>query len=241
MRRLARGDPARQRHQARLVDAVPLFHEMFGGTGRGIESGALRCPVNQPERTLPLPGLHRVDAQPEPVGEIRAYGALSPRARLSGQRGQQHRRIPHRAGVPAVGAGQLADPAPVTGADLHVERAQPDVERPPAPRRTREIPMRVHAHTSLAIGLAHLPPARVEPGSRHRGHRLPIPREQVPDRLALAVMGILGDPVAPGEHEPPPAAHATRRSATAPSRCGAGTRPRSPRCPSRCPRPDCRT
>ena len=101
--------------------------------------------------------------------------------------------------------------------------------------------MRVHARASLAIGLAHLPPARVEPGSRHRGHRLPIPREQVPDRLALAVMGILGDPVAPGEHEPPPAAHATRRSATAPSRCGAGTRPRSPAPPFSLPAPGSRT
>lgn len=101
--------------------------------------------------------------------------------------------------------------------------------------------MRVHARASLAIGLAHLPPARVEPGSRHRGHRLPIPREQVPDRLALAVMGILGDPIAPGEHEPPPAAHATRRSATAPSRCGAGTRPRSPSPPFSLPAPGSRT
>ena len=179
---------------------VSLLDEMLGG-GRGrLEAAGVRRPGDQTERALPIPGVHRVDAQPELAGEVPAYGALAPRAGLPGQRGQQASRVPDGSPAPAIHAGQRVHLPAVTGADLHVERAQADLQRPPAPRRARE-----GSGWSRSRRYPPCPPC-AQPIRRRRtwlGAVAACPRGRrrthVPDRPAGPVMVDVGDGVASGQ------------------------------------------
>ena len=172
---------------------------MLGG-GRGrLEAAGVRRPGDQTERALPIPGVHRVDAQPELAGEVPAYGALAPRAGLPGQRGQQASRVPDGSPAPAIHAGQRVHLPAVTGADLHVERAQADLQRPPAPRRAREVAVGVDLDVTLPVRPALNPFDGVEPGSGQWQHVLEVVGEHVPDRPAGPVMVDVGDGVASGQ------------------------------------------
>ena len=165
-----------------------------------LEAAGVRRPGDQTERALPIPGVHRVDAQPELAGEVPAYGALAPRAGLPGQRGQQASRVPDGSPAPAIHAGQRVHLPAVTGADLHVERG---AGRPAASTRATTAPR--GSGWSRSRRYPPCPPC-AQPirtaSNLARGSgsmSLEVVGEHVPDRPAGPVMVDVGDGVASGQ------------------------------------------
>ena len=112
VRGFACADASGHGRQACLVDRAALLHDVPAGLCRGVEAVRVAGLGQEAERALAGLGVHGVDRETEPVGEIAADGGFAPRARLARQNGRQARRVPHRPGGPAVRAGGLATNRP---------------------------------------------------------------------------------------------------------------------------------
>lgn len=109
------------------------------------------------------------------------------------------------------------------------------------PFRAGGVPVRVDRHGPGAVGLHRTPLDRVERGGRQREHMLFLRFEQAGDGHAEPVMVGLREPFARVEPRASPTPGTPPPTGPAPLGCGARTRPRSPRCLSRCPSTGCRT
>ena len=200
VRGFACADASGHGRQACLVDRAALLHDVPAGLCRGIEAVRVAGLGQEAERALEGLGVHGVDRETEPVGEIAADGGFAPRARLARQNGRQARRVPHRLGGPAVRARRLDHEPAVLGADLHLERARTGLQGPSMPRGAGEVAVGIDLDVALPVGPARHPTARVVRDPGQRRHARLLPGEQVRDRDILAVMRVPGDPVAAREH-----------------------------------------